>query len=124
MGLRDEDGYYYIVDRKKDMIISGGFNVFPSEVEAVIHTLRAVGDCAVIGLPDDKWGEVVTAVIEPRPGMAVDAQDVIQACREALGAVKAPKRVLVRELPRSSVGKVLKRVLRDEYWQGGAGRKV
>jgi acyl-CoA synthetase (AMP-forming)/AMP-acid ligase II len=116
IGVRDEDGFVYIVDRKKDMIITGGFNVFPSEVEAVIHTFAEVNDCAVIGVPDEKWGEAVTAVIEPKPGAEIDGDAVIAACKERLGSVKTPKRVIVRSLPRSPIGKVLKRELRDEFW--------
>jgi len=123
IGLRDEDGFIYIVDRKKDMIISGGFNVFPSEVEAVIHSLGTVNDCAVIGLPDDKWGEVVTAVIEPKPGAIIDADVVISACKDQLGSIKAPKRVIIRDLPRSANGKVLKRELRDAFWTS-TGRSI
>lgn len=118
VGYIDAEGFVYIVDRKKDMIISGGFNVFPREVEQIIHTLPEVNDCAVIGLPDDKWGEAVTAVVEPKKGQVVDPALVIAVCREALGPVKTPKSVIIRELPRSSVGKVLKRVLRDEFWEG------
>ena len=116
VGVRDVDGYIYVVDRKKDMIISGGFNVYPSEVENVIHTFAEVNDCAVIGVPDEKWGEAVVAVIEPKPGTHVDPDAVMAACRSALGSVKTPKQVLVRALPRSSVGKVLKRELREEFW--------
>lgn len=116
VGRRDRDGFIYIVDRLKDMIITGGFNVFPSEVEAVIHTLGFVNDCSVIGIPDEKWGEAVTAVIEPKPGEEVDAEAVLAACRDRLGPVKTPKSVIVRGLPRSANGKVLKRQLRDEYW--------
>lgn len=123
IGLRDADGFVYIVDRKKDMIISGGFNVFPSEVEAVIHTLGTVNDCAVIGLPDDKWGEVVTAVVEPKAGETIDAELVIAICKEQLGSVKTPKQVIVQELPRSANGKVLKRELRDAFW-ASAGRTI
>ncbi|SPT51333.1 AMP-binding enzyme [Actinomadura madurae] len=91
IGYRDADGFIYIVDRKKDMIISGGFNVFPREVEQVIHTLPGVNDCAVIGLPDDKWGEAVTAMVEPKNGHEIDPALVIATCREALGPVKTPK---------------------------------
>ena len=123
IGYRDADGFVYIVDRKKDMIISGGFNVFPSEVEAVIHSVGTVNDCAVIGLPDDKWGEVVTAVVEPKSGQTIDAELIIAICKERLGSVKAPKRVLVQELPRSANGKVLKRELRDAFW-ASAGRSI
>ncbi len=116
IGRRDGDGFVYIVDRKKDMIITGGFNVYPSEVEAVVHTVDGVQDCAVIGVPDEKWGEAVTAVVEPRPDMRVDGPELIALCKSVLGSVKAPKTVIVRELPRSPVGKVLKRELRAEYW--------
>ncbi|GAA4697604.1 AMP-binding protein [Pseudonocardia yuanmonensis] len=122
VGLRDADGFVYIVDRKKDMIITGGFNVFPSEVEAFLHTFPSVDDCAVIGLPDPKWGEAVTAVIEARPGHLIDPNELIAACKAHLGSVKAPKRVIVRALPRSGIGKVLKRALRDEYWTGSDRR--
>ncbi|WP_026196928.1 class I adenylate-forming enzyme family protein [Sciscionella marina] len=116
VGVRDDEGFVYIVDRKKDMIITGGFNVFPSEVEAYLHTFPAVDDCAVIGLPDPKWGETVTAVIETKPGSHLDEQALIEACKAHLGPVKAPKNIIVRDLPRSGVGKVLKRELREEYW--------
>jgi len=116
IGYRDEDGYIYLLDRKKDIIITGGFNVFPSEVEAVLHTFPAVDDCAVIGVPDDKWGEAVTAIIETKPGQTLDSSQVIGACKQALGSIKAPKSVEFRDLPRSPIGKVLRRKLRDEYW--------
>jgi acyl-CoA synthetase (AMP-forming)/AMP-acid ligase II len=116
VGTRDHDGYLYIIDRKKDMIITGGFNVYPSEVEAFLHTFPAVDDCAVIGLPDPKWGEAVTAVIETKPGFDINEHDIIAACKTHLGSVKAPKSIIQRPLPRSAVGKVLKRTLRDEYW--------
>lgn len=116
VGYLDDDGYLYIVDRKRDLIISGGFNVFPSEVEQVIWSHPAVNDCAVIGLPDEKWGERVTAVVELKDGAQVNAAELIDVCRQRLGAVKAPKEIIFRQLPRSAVGKVLKRDLRDEYW--------
>lgn len=122
IGYRDADGYVYIVDRKKDMIITGGFNVFPGEVEHIIHAHPGVNDCAVVGLPDDKWGEAVTAIVEPKPGHRIDPKMIIASCREALGPVKTPKSVIIRELPRSTVGKVLKRALRDEYWAGRTRR--
>ncbi|WP_194916655.1 AMP-binding protein [Catenulispora rubra] len=116
IGYRDADGYLYIVDRKKDLIISGGFNVFPGEIEQVLAADPAVRDCAVIGVPDEKWGERVTAVVELRPGAQADADALIALCRERLGPVKAPKQVLFRPLPRSAIGKVLKRALREEFW--------
>ena len=109
IGYLDEDGYLFIVDRAKDMIITGGFNVYSAEVEQVLLAHPAVQDCAVIGLPDEKWGERVTAVLQLRPGHAVAADDVRAFARERLGGVKAPKQVEVwPDLPRSKVGKVLK----------------
>jgi acyl-CoA synthetase (AMP-forming)/AMP-acid ligase II len=116
VGYKDADGYVYIVDRLRDMIITGGFNVFPSQVEQVIWSLPQVRDCAVIGVPDDKWGEAVTAVVELKDGADLECDEVVAACRERLGSVQAPKSVVFRELPRSPVGKVLKRALRDEFW--------
>jgi acyl-CoA synthetase (AMP-forming)/AMP-acid ligase II len=118
VGYRDEAGFVFIVDRTKDMIISGGFNIYPSEIERVAWSHPAVLDCAVIGLPDEKWGEAVTAVVELRDGAEASAEDLIQVCKRELGSIRAPKAVIFRELPRSSNGKVLKRVLRDEYWAG------
>ena len=99
----------YIVDRAKDMIITGGFNVYSAEVEQVILAHPAVQDCAVIGLPDEKWGERVTAVLQLRLGQAVTADEIRGYVKERLGSVKAPKQVEVwPDLPRSKVGKVLK----------------
>jgi acyl-CoA synthetase (AMP-forming)/AMP-acid ligase II len=119
IGVIDEDGFVYIVDRKKDMIISGGFNVFPGEVEQVLWSHPAVQDCAVIGIPDEKWGEAVKAVVELKPGMTVEADELIRLAKEKLGGVKAPKTVdFVDTLPRSPVGKVLKKTLREPYWVG------
>jgi fatty-acyl-CoA synthase len=109
IGYLDEDGYLFIVDRAKDMIITGGFNVYSAEVEQVLLAHPAVQDCAVIGLPDEKWGERVTAVVQPRPGQAVTGDEVRAFVKERLGSVKAPKQVEVwPDLPRSKVGKVLK----------------
>ncbi|WP_345537185.1 class I adenylate-forming enzyme family protein [Variovorax defluvii] len=119
IGVKDEDGFVYIVDRKKDMIITGGFNVYPTEVEQVLWTHAAVQDCAVVGAPDEKWGEAVTAVIEVKPGMQADEAELIALCKERLGSVKAPKRIEVwPALPRSAVGKVLKREIRRKFWEG------
>jgi acyl-CoA synthetase (AMP-forming)/AMP-acid ligase II len=124
VGFRDADGFYYIVDRKRDMIISGGFNVYPSEIEQVIWSHPDVQDCVVIGVPDEKWGERVKAFIEPKAGRSISVEELAAVCRERLGPVKSPKEFEIRpDLPRSPVGKVLKRVLRDEAWQS-AGRKV
>jgi len=117
IGHLDADGYLHITDRKKDMIISGGFNVYPSEVEQVIWSHPAVQDCAVIGVPDADWGEAVKAVVELNPGESVTAEELIALCKSELGSVRTPKTVdFVEALPRSTVGKVLKKDLRDSYW--------
>lgn len=119
LGLRDSDGYYYIVDRAKDMIITGGFNVYSTEVEAAVLTHPAVQECAVIGVPDEKWGEAIKAVVELKPGQQLDAETLIKHCKAAVGSVKAPKSVdFIDEIPRSPVGKVLKKTLRNTYWAG------
>lgn len=119
IGHLDTEGYLHITDRKKDMIISGGFNVYPSEVEQVIWAHPAVQDCAVIGVPDDTWGEAVKAVVELNAGQHVSADELVALCKEKLGSVKAPKSVdFVAALPRSTAGKVLKKDLREQYWQG------
>jgi acyl-CoA synthetase (AMP-forming)/AMP-acid ligase II len=118
VGYLDGEGYLYIVDRKRDVVISGGFNVYPSEVEQIIWSHPAVKDCAVIGIPHDKWGEQVTAVVEVTSGAQLDPAELIGMCKQRLGSIKAPKQVIMRELPRSPAGKVLKRALRDEYWSG------
>ncbi|MFT7576192.1 MAG: acyl-CoA synthetase (AMP-forming)/AMP-acid ligase II, partial [Alphaproteobacteria bacterium] len=124
VGHLDVDGYLHITDRKKDMIISGGFNVYPSEVEQVIWEHQAVQDCAVIGVPDSKWGEAVTAVVELKPGNSVTAEELIAVCRDRLGGVKTPKTVdFVALLPRSANGKVLKKDVRAKYWRD-AERKI
>lgn len=124
IGYFDEEGYLHIVDRKKDIIISGGLNVYPGEVEQVIASIDGVQDCAVIGVPDSQWGEAVKAVVEPSPGRALRSEDIIARCRNVLGGVKTPKSVdFVAELPRSARGKVLKRVLRDAYW-ASESRKI
>jgi len=118
VGHIDAHGYLHITDRKKDMIISGGFNVYPSEVEQVIWSHPAVQDCAVIGVPDAEWGEAVKAVVELNAGQHASAEELIALCKEKLGSVKAPKSIdFVAALPRSPVGKVLKKDLRAAYWQ-------
>jgi acyl-CoA synthetase (AMP-forming)/AMP-acid ligase II len=124
IGHLDAEGYLHITDRKKDMIITGGFNVYPSEVEQVIWSHPAVQDCAVIGVPDAQWGEAVKAVVELNAGQQVGADELIALCKDRLGSVKAPKSVeFVDSLPRSPVGKVLKKDLRAKYWQD-AGRRI
>ncbi|WP_406447956.1 AMP-binding protein [Streptomyces sp. NBC_00876] len=117
IGFLDAQGYLTLTDRKKDMIVSGGFNVYPAEVEQVIWSHPAVQDCAVIGVPDETWGEAVTAVVELNEGAHIDVAELIDLCRTKLGPVRTPKRVdLVERLPRSVNGKVLKKDLRELYW--------
>lgn len=124
IGYFDESGYLHIVDRKKDMIISGGFNVYSAEVEQAISTHEAVHECAVIGVPHADWGEAVKAIVVLKPGMEVSEKGLIQWCKERLSGVKVPKSVdFVPDLPRSQRGKVLKRVLRDPFW-ANLSRKV
>jgi acyl-CoA synthetase (AMP-forming)/AMP-acid ligase II len=121
IGVMSPDGYVTIVDRKKDMIISGGFNVFPKEIEQVLCEHPAVQECAVIGVPDDKWGEAVKAVIQLKPGQLCSTEELVAAVKSALGSVKTPKSVdFIEQLPRSSAGKVLKTELRKQYWDGQA----
>jgi len=123
IGHLDQHGYLHITDRKKDMIISGGFNIYPSEIEQVLWSHPAVQDCAVIGVPDEKWGEAVKAVVELNRGEQVTAEELVALCKERLGSVKAPKGVdFVDALPRSPVGKVLKKDLREKYWKGAQRR--
>jgi len=118
IGFKNENGFVFIVDRKKDMIISGGFNIFPSEVEQVLWQHPAIQDCAVIGVPDEKWGEAVKAVIELKTGASADTQKLIKYCRNRLSGVKTPKSIEIWDsLPRSSVGKVLKREIRARFWE-------
>jgi acyl-CoA synthetase (AMP-forming)/AMP-acid ligase II len=124
VGSLDAEGFLHITDRKRDLIISGGFNVYPGEVEQVLWQHPAVLDCAVIGVPDIQWGEAVKAVVELKPGAVANQQELIAFCKEKLGSVRAPKSVdFVAVLPRSPVGKVLKKDLREPYWRD-AGRRI
>ena len=118
-GVMDADGYVYIQDRIKDMIISGGENVYPAEVESAIYGHPAIAEVAVIGVPSAKWGEEVKACVVAKPGMEVDEADVIAWARERIAAFKAPKSVEVIPLmPRNASGKILRRELRAPYWEG------
>jgi long-chain acyl-CoA synthetase len=110
---RDDDGYYFIVDRKKDMILRGGYNVYPREVEEVLYTHAAVAEAAVIGMPDERLGEQVKAVVALKPGTQAQPDELIAHCREHLAAYKVPQQLeLVAALPKGSTGKILKRALR------------
>ncbi len=122
VGRLDEEGFLWILDRKKDMVLSGGENVYSSEVEQVLSTHPAIKECAIIGLPDPKWGEVVTAVVVPREGTEPILDEIRDYCSSDLARFKLPKRlVLVSTLPRTSSGKILKRQLRVELTEQKAG---
>lgn len=121
MARRDQDGFYYLVDRKKNMIITGGENVYPSEVEEVVGNIEGIFDCAVVGLPDEKWGERVAAVVIRKPGFDdrnLSEQDVIQNCKGKMAGYKCPKEVIFigeNDMPRTGTGKILHRVLREQF---------
>lgn len=116
IGFLDADGYLSIVDRAKDMIITGGFNVYSAEVEQAVMQHPDIQDCAVIGLPDEKWGERVTAVVQPRPGAEIDGDQLRAFVKDRIGSVKAPKQIEVWvDLPRSKVGKVLKNEIKKSF---------
>ena len=118
-GYLDEVGYLYIHDRVKDMIISGGENIYPAEVESCMFAHPGVADVAVIGVPDDQWGEAVKALVVRKVGAEVDAEELIKFARERIAHYKAPRSVeFVETLPRNASGKILKRELRKPYWRG------
>jgi acyl-CoA synthetase (AMP-forming)/AMP-acid ligase II len=113
---RDAEGYVYVVDRKKDMIISGGENVYPAEIEEVLYRHPKILECAVIGVFDEKWGESVKAVVVCKPGEKLTGEEVLEFCKRHLASYKKPRSVdFADTLPRNTVGKVLKRVLREQY---------
>jgi long-chain acyl-CoA synthetase len=118
LGMRDEDNYYYIVDRKTDMIISGGENVYPREIEDILKLHPAIMDCAVFGIPDEKWGESVKALIVVKTGHTITREEIINHCNKYLAGFKRPKLIeFVEDLPRTSSGKIKKKMLRDEHWK-------
>jgi fatty-acyl-CoA synthase/long-chain acyl-CoA synthetase len=122
MAYFDEEGFYFICDRKKDMIISGGMNIYPAEIEAALEHHPKVVDVAVFGIPSEEWGESVHAVVVAQPGHTLSEADVIAFAREHLAGYKTPRSVsFLDEIPRTGSGKILKRVLREPYW---AGRKT
>ncbi|MHB1125776.1 MAG: AMP-binding protein [Bacillota bacterium] len=119
MGYLDEDGYLFIADRKKDMIISGGVNIYPAEIEAVLHNHPKIFDVAVIGVPDQEWGEAIKAVIQLNTGQLATEQEIIAYCNENLAGYKRPRSVeFVMDLPRQPSGKLYKRKIREKYWEG------
>ncbi len=118
-GMMDDEGYLYIQDRVKDMIVSGGENVYPRVVEEVLFQHPAIADAAVIGVPDERWGETVKAIVVLRPGMNATPDEIMEFCRGRLGRFERPRSVdFVEALPRTPSGKVLKRALREPYWVG------
>jgi acyl-CoA synthetase (AMP-forming)/AMP-acid ligase II len=118
-GHMDADGTIYITDRIKDLIISGGENIYPAEIERVLAEHPAIQDVAVIGVPDERWGEVPKAVVVARPGATIDPHEVVAWCRERIAAFKCPKTIdVVAALPRNPTGKILKKDLRKPYWEG------
>ncbi|MGH9845924.1 MAG: AMP-binding enzyme, partial [Blastocatellia bacterium] len=118
MARVDEDGYIYLVDRKNDLIVSGALNVYPSEVERVVYTHPAVYECAVIGVPSERWGEAVKAVVVLREGMTLTEEELVAHCEGRIAGFKKPKSVdFVEKLPRNPTGKVLRRELWKKYWE-------
>jgi len=124
VGYIDADGYVFVCDRKRDMVISGGVNIYPAEIEAALHAVSGVHDCAVFGIPDDEFGEALMAVVEPQAGVTLDIVDIRAQLRTALADYKVPKHVEIQaHLPREDSGKIFKRRLRDPYWEK-AGRRI
>ena len=119
LGYFDSKGYLFLVDRIRDVIISGAFNIYPKEIEDVIVTHPKVKEVTVIGVPDEKWGEAVKAVVVPKEGATLEEEEIIEYCRTRMASFKKPKSVdMVRELPRNPYGKVLKTALKEPYWKG------
>jgi acyl-CoA synthetase (AMP-forming)/AMP-acid ligase II len=123
MATFDQDGYIYFMDRKKDMIISGGYNIWPFEVENVLFQHPAIHEAAVVAVPDEKWGEIVWAVVVLKPGEKTGAEEIITFCKDRLAGFKAPKGVdFVDDLPKNPAGKVLRKQVREKYWEGHSRR--
>jgi long-chain acyl-CoA synthetase len=124
MGYLDEDGFLYVCDRASDMVISGGVNIYPAEIEHVLITLPGIIDCAVVGIPDEEFGESLAAQVVAEAGVTLDAEAIRQTLRERIAAYKVPRRIdIVDGLPRDDNGKVVKRRIRDAYWSDKA-RKI
>lgn len=123
IAYRDDEGFYYVCDRRSDMIISGGMNIYPAEIEAVLHSHPAVMDAGVFGIPSEEWGEQVHAVVQLKDGANATAEELEALCRDHLAGYKVPRSFEFRdELPRTESGKLLKRTLRDEHWKEHSGR--
>ena len=123
VGIMDEDGYVYLIDRRKDMIISGGENIYSREVEDVLYQHPAVADAAVIGVPDEKWGESVKAIVVLKEGMKATEQELIDFCKARLASYKKPKSVeFYDSVPKTATGKIKKAEIREKYWAGKTRR--
>jgi len=119
MGYLDDEGFLYVCDRASDMVISGGVNIYPAEIEHVLITLPGIADCAVVGIPDEEFGESLAAQVVAEAGVALDAAAIRQALAERIAGYKVPRRIdIVVALPRDDNGKVQKRKIRDIYWSG------
>lgn len=119
LATMDEEGYIWIVGRKKDMIVSGGINIYPEEIEDVLYTMPKIQEAAVVGRPHERWGESVTAIIVPKSGMTIDEEEVVQYCKERLASYKKPTKVIfVEQLPRTPAGKIKKAELREQLTEG------
>src|SRR5262249_25943359 len=119
IGYFDSDGYLFLCDRAKDMVISGGVNIYPAEIESELHKMPGVADCAVFGIPDEEYGEAVCAIVQPQPERTLSEVDVRTYLRGRMAGYKVPKRIeFESDLPREDSGKIFKRKLRERYWQG------
>ncbi len=115
IAYRDEDDYFFIVDRKKDMIIAGGYNIYPREIDEVLYQHPKIADAVAVGIPDEYRGETVKAYVVPKNGETITEKEIVEFCKDKLAAYKRPKIVEIRnELPKSMVGKILRKVLREE----------
>jgi acyl-CoA synthetase (AMP-forming)/AMP-acid ligase II len=115
MAMSDEDGFIFLVDRKKDVIITGGENIFPVEIEDILHNIDRVNDAAVIGIPDERLGEIALAIIDPMPGEKLTESEVLDFCNQNLARHKVPRRVIFDKVPRNPTGKIEKPKLREKY---------
>jgi len=123
IAYRDDEGFYYICDRKSDMIISGGMNIYPAEIEAALERHPAVQEVAVFGVPSDEWGESVHAVVVAKPGQKVEAEELATFARGHLAGYKVPRSLsFADDLPKTGSGKILKRTLREPFWRGRTKR--
>ena len=123
IGVVDADGYLFLLDRRADVIVSGGVNIYPAQIEAVLLTHPAVADCCVVGAPDDEWGEEVVAIVQAVAGSAVDPDEVRAFAAARLAGYQVPRRVIERaDLPRTETGKLARREVRAPFWIGRARR--